>query len=217
MKSPIVIVLCPLLISLFSGCVTGRRSFDLTTPTAQSYPVSASKGPITIGEIRDVREFQNHPDSPSTPSIDGDVNTLTAQQKSTFIGRQRNGFGEALGDVVLPEGQTVQRKVAALLREGLMRRGYSIVEAGATENTVTAEIHQFWSWLTPQFVMIGFDAEIECRVTITRAGKQFTFQVRGSGNTHGQVVKAENWQEAFDEVFNNFLKDLDDKLANAGF
>ena len=217
MKPRILIILCPVLIGLLSGCVTGRRSFDLAIPAASSYPQSASLGPIAIGEIRDLRQFQNHPDSPDTPSIDGDVTLLSDQARSKFIGRQRSGFGKAFGDVVLPAGGSVQEKIAALLREGLKRRGYSIADPAATENTVSVDINQFWGWMTPGIVALSFEADIRCRVTVTRGGKRVTFRVRGYGLNHGQFAKDVNWQEAYDIAFNDFLNNLDDQLANAGF
>ncbi|HXA13573.1 MAG TPA: hypothetical protein VNW23_00475, partial [Opitutaceae bacterium] len=98
-----------LVFSLFgSGCVAGRRTVDLPVPTATSLP--ASKGTVAIGSIADARHFENEPSEPSTPSIDGDVNSQSAEQLSAFIGRQRNGYGHAMGDITLPAGETVQAR-----------------------------------------------------------------------------------------------------------
>ena len=216
MKLHAVCPLCLALISLTSGCVTGRRAFDLNTPSVSSNPIGESKGTLSIATIDDNRHFENKPKAPSTPSVDGDVNQLSASAKSTFIGRQRNTYGHAMGDITLQEGQTVQSKVADLLSEGLKRHGYSIVAGAAAQNSVSADIEQFWSWTTPGFVELTFEAEIRCRVTIVYNGKQVVFHVRGYGLNHGQVARDANWQKAYDIAFKDFLADLDIKLKDSG-
>lgn len=70
------------------GCVLGRRT--LTLPELPQAVVAAPKGVVYIGAISDDRHFENHPDDPSTPSIDGDVATLTPELKDRMVGRQRN-------------------------------------------------------------------------------------------------------------------------------
>ncbi len=214
MKNPVLVLLALSFLGLTSGCVTGRRSFGVDVPAAESYSKNPSKGPISVGPVTDARAFENKPDSPSTPSIDGDVTLLTAEAKSTFIGRQRNGFGHAMGDIVLPKGQNVQGKVADLLREGLKRRGYTVVDGAPT--TVSAEVQQFWTWMTPGFFALSFEAQISCTVTVTKEGKPFSYVVKGYGLNHGQFAKDVNWQEAYDIALQDFLKNLDEQLNASG-
>jgi len=217
MKHPVILLLGALSIGLSSGCVTGRRSFDVAVPPAESYIKNSAKGAIAIGAIADLRHFENKPGDPSTPSINGDVNDLSAEARSRFIGRQRNTYGHAMGDITFPEGQTVQTKVADLLREGLRRRGYEIAGSAAPESTVTAEIQQFWSWATPGFFAMSFEAQITCKVTVTSGGKQATFVVKGYGLNHGQIAKDGNWRETYDAAFQDFLTNLNQQLDATGF
>jgi Uncharacterized lipoprotein len=214
MKSPILVLSAFSIIGLTSGCVTGRRSFGVDVPPAESYSRNDAKGTIAVGLVSDVREFENKPDSPSTPSINGDVTLLTPQAKNTFIGRQRNGFGHAEGDIVLPRGETVQAKVAELLREGLKRKGYSVVDS--SPNTVTADVQQFWTWITPGFFALSFEAQITCKVTVSAGGRQATFVVKGYGLNHGQFAKDVNWQEACDIAVQDFLSNLHQQLDATG-
>jgi hypothetical protein len=216
MKNPILLLLGVSIIGLGPGCVTGRRSFGVDVPPAQTYTQNAGKGSIGVGQVSDARGFENRPDSPSTPSVNGDVNQLSAAEKNTFIGRQRNGFGHAMGDITLPEGQTVQGKIAELLREGMKRRGYDVA-AAAPEGSVTAEIQKFWSWMTPGFFALSFEAEISCKVTVSAHGKQATFIVKGYGLNHGQFAKDVNWREAYDIAFQDFLANLNSQLDASGF
>jgi hypothetical protein len=214
MKNPVLVLVVLSIIGLTSGCVTGRRSFGVDVPTAESYSKNPDKGSVAVGPVNDAREFENKPDSPSTPSINGDVKLLSAEAKSTFIGRQRNGFGHALGDIVLPEGQNVQGKVTELLREGLKRRGYNVVDAAPT--SVGAEVQQFWTWMTPGFFALSFEAQISCKVTVASGGKSSSFIVKGYGLNHGQFAKDVNWREAYDLAIQDFLKNLDEQLNAAG-
>jgi len=216
MKYPAVLSVSVAVICLTSGCVTGRRSFSVEVPLADSYSKNSAKGAIGIGLISDARQFENKPSSPSTPSVDGDVNKLSTAEKSTFIGRQRNSFGHGMGDIVLPSGQTVQGKVTDLLREALKRRGFEIVDPSATQDSVTAEIQQFWSWMTPGFVALSFEAQIKCKIIITHGGKQTSIIVRGYGLNHGQFAKDINWREAYDIAFQDFLTNLNEQLETAG-
>jgi hypothetical protein len=216
MKTPIALLFGTALVCFTSGCVTGRRAVDVQVPSIGSAATNPAKGSIAIGQIVDDRHFENKPSSPSTPSIDGDANALSATEKSTFIGRQRNTWGHAMGDVALPDGETVQDKVADLLRQGLKSRGFEIVDAAATANVVTADIRQFWSWTTPGMFALSFEARIECNVSIVHGGKQSTFLVKGYGLNHGQFAKNANWQEAYGLAIQDFLTNLDGKLSDAG-
>ena len=73
------------LLALQAGCVTGRRALTLTIPTqGASPPIS---GRVFLASVTDDRDFQNKPSEPSTPSIDGDVTKMSAQDKDLMIGR----------------------------------------------------------------------------------------------------------------------------------
>jgi hypothetical protein len=112
-----------------AGCVTGRRTFEL--PIAAHEVPAANKGRVYIGAVTDDRQFENRPSEPSTPSIDGDVTKLSAAQKDQMIGRQRNGFGKAMGDIALAQGAphaghnsaSTNNERGAAISECLVRRG----------------------------------------------------------------------------------------------
>jgi uncharacterized lipoprotein YajG len=204
--------------SLLTGCVTGRRSFDVGLEAGSMPPPQPStKGSVMFGTVTDSRQFENKPDDPSTPSVNGDVNSVSADDRSHFIGRQRNGFGHAMGDITLPDGKTVQGKMVEIMSQDLMNQGYSVVASGPTAGTLNVDVLEFWSWMRPGFFALSFEAKIGCKVTITGNGKTATFRVRGSAVNHGQFAKDKNWQEAYEEAFADFLKDFDLQLKDNGF
>jgi hypothetical protein len=196
--------------SLFgSGCVLGRRTVDLPIPTATSLPVS--KGTVAISSITDARHFENKPDHPSTPSIDGDVNSLSAAQLSAFIGRQRNGFGHAMGDVALPPGETVQTIVRELIAQGFARHGYTVTTNASADNTIGVAINRFWAW-TPYGPIV---ANVDCSFTVKRDGLTKTFAVQASGASVSYF--GNDWQQPYTSAFEDFLGKFDQELTKAGF
>ncbi len=201
-----------------SGCVAGRRSFDVGLEPGSLAPADAApRGALAFVSVTDARHFENRPGDPSTPSIHGDVDAISADERSRFIGRQRNSFGHAMGDIVLPDGRTVQTKIVEIMTEGLKQRGYTVVAGGPGAGTVVVEVQDFWSWTTPGFWALSFEARIGCKVSMEYGGRKATFQVRGYALNHGQIAKDKNWQEAYEEAFADFLKDFDLRLRDNGF
>ncbi len=197
---------------LETGCVVGRRTIDLPVAAPEAAPAQA-RGHIYIAAVTDDRVFQNKPDDPSTPSIDGDVNTLSAADKDKMIGRQRNGFGHAMGDIALPAGDSVTQRVRALVAQGLARAGYVVTTAPGAPNTAMVSINEFWAWSTPGFATLTFEAKIATTLTIDNgdAGKH-VLSVKGYGLNHGQVAKNANWQEAYAPAFDDFESNLGAEL-----
>lgn len=199
-----------------TGCVTGRREMALPIlPTATTPTV---KGSVGIMSVSDARKFENKPKDPATPSIDGDVNSLSPAEKARFIGRQRNTYGGAMGDAALSGDDTVMKRTEAVIEEGLRQHGYKLVRgaAAAGDNTVSVVIDEFWGWSTPGFATISFEAKMTCRITITRGGTTSTFTVKGQGLNRAQVARDANWQLAYTRCFENFIENLRVELAKAG-
>src|SRR5271170_1939758 len=136
MKTYILVFFASIMI-LQSGCVVGRRTVDLPVPALGAG--GSSRGDICVTSVTDARQFQNKPSDPSTPSIDGNVETLSAEQKSLMIGRQRNGFGMAMGDIALPAGDSVIQRAKLLVEEALKHRGYKISSDPAATSSASVK------------------------------------------------------------------------------
>jgi uncharacterized lipoprotein YajG len=200
--------------ALNAGCATGRRTIALDVPAAPA--VQADRGAMSIARVTDERHFENNPAQASTPSIDGDVNTASKELLSRMIGRQRGGFGAALGDVALTPPATVETQVQALVTEGLKRRGYA-VGASSSADSVDVTIAEFWAWFRPGFAVIAFEAQIRTLISITASGQKRTLDVTGHGREEGQVASNEHWQRAYQLAYEDYLNKLTSSLADAGF
>ena len=164
---------------------------------------------MALNSIVDSRLFENKPSDPSTPSIDGDVNSVSAGERARFVGRQRNTYGHAMGDVQLSDNGTVTSKAKELVAEALARRGYTV---GSSGTSASVNVKRFWGWATPGFWAISIDAVVECSLTV--GGKSLT--VEGKGHNNCQAATSGNWEQAYEEAFTDFLKKLESKLAGAG-
>lgn len=208
-------ILTILFLVLLTGCVLGRRTIDLPIQNVPNSP--EGKGEVFIGKIVDNRIFQNKPSDPSIPSIDGDVHSLTPQQKGMMIGRQRGGFGNAAGDVALPANNSVISRTRKLLEEGFKKRGYSITSDSNDSHSATAIINKFWAWFTPGFWTITFEAHVNYTITLTKPDGPSTIILQGYGRNQGQMASDANWQLAYQRAFQDFLSKLDSKLVEAGY
>lgn len=204
----------PLLLTL-SGCVTGTRTLEsLATPDHPN--TAAASGNVFIGNIRDGRSFEHKPRSPSTPSVKGELNEVSRDERAVLVGRQRNGYGAAMGDVALPAGESVPDKVRELLVEGLESRGYVVVEDASAPYNISADVEKFWAWFSPGFTSVSFEAEVQCEVVVERPTGPVTLQFAGRGLNKGQIASNANWELAYQRAFEEFLNNMDTVLDDAG-
>ena len=197
---------------LLTACVTGTRNVALEIPTQISSKSGA--GSIQIISITDSREFEQKPKSPKTPSTKQDVATLPAAIKSTLIGRQRNGYGGAMGDVALPEGATIEDEVKKLISAGLQNQGYIISDN--SDNKLSVNIEKFWAWMVPGFISIGFESEIVTALSLTKGSNTKNVTVESIGNNEGQVASNANWQLTYKRAFENYLLNMETALEELG-
>ena len=197
-----VVLIC----SLSVGCVLGKREVSVKVPFG-SHP--AVKGQMSIGSIEDARTFQNKTADPSTPSVDGDFGALTSQQRENHIGRQRNSYGKAMGEVVLPTGSTVTAKMREIITEALARRGYTVAASGTPVNV---KISQFWGWMTPGMWAIT----LEARITVSVILQGHSTQITGYGENVCQAATTDNWDLAYERAISDFLEKAGAALGSAG-
>ena len=176
------------------GCATSRSVVIPDAGVAAENPVQGIA--IRIDQVDDMRQFQSSPKTPDIPSLpESDVgnNALTARA----IARKRNGYGMALGDVLLPEGQTVSQLVGRAVDRGFRLAGYRVLKPGDSGYEqavpVTAKIRQFWSWFNPGFSSVTItnraDVSIEGALPALNGG----FVVTNETSAKLMAVFEEDW------------------------
>lgn len=181
------------------GCATSRSEIKLQAPTVAPSPVTAAQTGrvVVIKSVEDERVFEQAPPDPSTPSLGfGGSDTATAQVKSQAIGRKRNGFGKALGDVLLQQGQTVQDVVRKNLKVALEQSGYQVkLQADAGANPVVLDVHikKFWSWFQPGFWAITLHSDIATELQVE--GRGTPIEIDAHAEDKRQMATDKAWME----------------------
>jgi uncharacterized lipoprotein YajG len=197
LRALLPILLLPVLLS---GCVTGRKQIKLYPPeTAISIPTKTAV--VYINKITDHRVFQDETSSPSEPSSKQSADSLTKAIKDTLVGRQRNGYGMAMGDVAV-SNTTVPGLTKDLLTKGFQSVGYTVTEdKGAATILVDCDIQQFWSWIDMGFWQVAIESNIkvDLKLRAKTNTKVIAFKVQGAGRdstsfaiTHNMFVTSYN-------------------------
>lgn len=142
------------------GCAATRSTIDVTAGKPAATPAAAPKALVAIVNVTDARVFEAAPSNPSTPSLKSADDLKNPAIKARAVARKRGGFGAALGDVLLPEGRTVEQLVREAATQALNEKGYGVVAAGtANAQPLDIEIKQYWSWFTPGFWTVSLEFE----------------------------------------------------------
>ena len=137
------------------GCAAGRSVVTVTMDAGRNPEKGTA---VRIQEVTDLRRFMVRPPSADMPSLMEDNEIHDKAITSRAVGRKRGGFGNALGDVVLQEGMTVQKLVEAATARAFRESGYRVLDSGdpghAQAVPVSVRIDQFWSWFSPGFAAV---------------------------------------------------------------
>lgn len=205
---------------LLGACATNRSYIALDVPAGAGANAMDTAKVAVIGEIVDKREFQENPRDPSIPSLKkGEEYKLDAQGKLQAVARKRNGYGKAIGDIQLQPPQNVATITRQLVATGFQQRGFRVLEPGEAvpENAVRVDvdINKFWAWMNPGFWTLRMDAQLETTLNVT-GNKQATLNVAASGNKYAQTGMEDNWKQAYERTFQDYLDTLKAELEKAG-
>ncbi|AWW50243.1 flagellar biosynthesis protein [Polynucleobacter paneuropaeus] len=207
------LIICVISALAIGGCATSRSTLDIQLPKGQ--PSQSNGKQVYINSIVDKRSFQVSPPNPDIPSLDPSEDQ-TEQIKMRAIGRKRNGFGKALGDMLLKDGETVQSLTDKSIRQAFEDKGYSIVanKDGVTKDTyiVDVNIEKFWAWMNPGFWQITLSSEISTDVIIKSSKGTTNQQISVKAADGYQVATESNWMEIIQKSIQLYINDLKSKL-----
>lgn len=193
---------------LLGACATNRSYISLPVP-GTTIEASASDKVAVIDRIDDKRDFQTDPRDPSIPSLKkGEKYALDAEGRKGAIARKRNGYGKAIGDIQLQPPQTVISITRQLVASGLRQRGYRVVEDGSAPPEgalhVSVDIKEFWAWLTPGFWAVDMEAKLKTGLRFSDA-KTGEIEVAAYGRKTAPTGREDNWKQAYERVFEDYL------------
>lgn len=154
---------------------------------------------MKIGKVTDARPFELDPEKPSIASLkDGDIGNPAIRARA--IARKRNTFGKGMGDILLPEGRTIERLVAEIVTSALRSAGYRVLaegdpgyeEAPALDTTIEA----FWAWMTPGFATVSLD--FMASLAFQGIEGLASAPVGASGHTNPMAADSDAWMETIE-------------------
>lgn len=179
---------------VLAGCATGRSVLRADIDPGHNPSQGTA---VRIDAIRDARVFAARPPSADMPSLMEASEIHDKSITSRAVGRKRGGMGAALGDVLLPEGQTVEMLVQSAVTRALRESGYRVLARGdpGYEQAVpiSGRIDQFWSWFNPGFASVTLTcrAVVELRGAIPPLAQGRTFFSQAQNSM--QLVVESDW------------------------
>lgn len=182
-------------VATLMGCALGRDVIVVKAPAG----TNPSKGQaVRIESVLDNRKFEVAPASPDIPSLD-DAEDNGQSAKERAIGRKRNGYGKALGDIVLPEGQTVSGLTEAAIATAFQESGYIVARKGDANYDaalpVSARVNEFWAWIKPGFWAITTNQKSEIELQGNVGGIKDKQVLKTEVSESKQMVTGDDWRE----------------------
>lgn len=204
---------------LLGACATSRSYVQLAVPSSGSQVTTEGKVAV-IETIVDQRTFEENPRDPSIPSLKkGASYALDAEGRLQAIARKRNGYGKAIGDIQLTPPQSVSTIVRDLVSDGLRQRGYRVLAADAAAPAdalrVKVGIQEFWAWLTPGFWVVSMESKIKTSITF-EGGAVRNASAAGYGRKTAPTGREDNWKQAYDRAFEDYLQQQKKAFDDAG-
>ncbi|WP_343587344.1 hypothetical protein [Herbaspirillum sp.] len=200
LKSAVLISACVAL----AGCATSRSEIKLSEPIVPTATPAPSKNKtVLLRNVTDERVFEEAPSSPSTPSLGFEGSVKSADEiKARAIARKRNGFGKALGDVLLENGQTVSQVMRKNLKTSLQQAGFKVADtaadAGNAPIIMDAHVKKFWAWFTPGFWAVSVGTQIATDLVVQSKERPIVINIETSEN-HMAVTEG-TWIEDIDKA-----------------
>ena len=208
------------MVALLAGCATSRSVLEImpsSVPENTQTAATANGKAVYIDTVRDSRSFQENPPSPSIPSLDPSEASSDAI-KLRAIGRKRNTWGKALGDILLADGTTVESLIASAINRAFSENGYQVLDNSSKVTpgvyVVDADISQFWAWMNPGFWAITLSAEISTNLSIKVDAKNEQLVVQSESSDHFQTGMESNYIQVVTDALNLYVEKLKSKLKS---
>lgn len=182
------------LVLFVTGCAASRSVVNLETAEEIGNPATGIA--VKFVSIEDKREFELDPKLPEIPSISqAEVNNDAI--KARAIGRKRNGYGAAMGDILLSEGTTVTSVMTDELIKTFRSAGYRVVTEKdpdfAAASPIEIEIYQFWSWMKWGFteLKVGNVSQLKIKGDLGKSTNTYVVENRYMSQPHMAIFESD--------------------------
>ena len=204
-----------LFIVLSSGCAINRSEIELNIPEAVEIPMKTGKQ-VFIKSVVDNRIFEKRPMVPNIPSLNPSKERNKDIEKRA-VARKRNGFGKAIGDILLKEGQAVESVIRESLKQGFLENGFDVLEnaeqSSPSTYIVDAKINKFWSWMNPgKVVVMTISTEINTDIQLKKSTEGRTETISVEFTRHFATISDRNWIKVMQGALNEFIAKVKKQL-----
>lgn len=212
MKMKLVMALTALV--MVTGCATSRSVVSVGAQGSYNNANPAEGVAVKI-ETVDARTFEMKPPTPDIPSLkDGAITNQATTSRA--IGRKRNGYGRALGDILLPEGQTVAQVAGDAIEHGFRQSGYRVLKTGDAGYeraiSVSAKIKQYWAWVDIGFWALTLHSRAEVVLTSSLAGLESGLVVESEAQKQSGAAFETDWQDIATKGLTELTSEIAKKL-----
>lgn len=196
------------------GCATSRGVLDIKPESIPDNPVGGQA--LVIANVVDNRKFELNPNSPDVPSLkNGEINDDAI--KARAVGRKRNGFGKALGDIMLPEDRSVSVVVEEYLTRAFREAGYRVVAKNSADaanaTALNVSIDTMWSWMTPGMWVISVENRSAVTITPNPSGAPIPMNVGGYAILKSAAAPSGLWEGVMKKGLSNLMNNTRDQLT----
>jgi hypothetical protein len=214
----VFISIFPLFFLVMTGCATNRSQVSIQQPSAVAQ-VQPNGKRVFIKVVTDSRQFQEKPKTQDIPSLGFEGSSAaTEEAKKQAIGRKRNTFGKAMGDIFLDKGQTVETVIAGTLQQAFSDMGYNIVkneqEAYGDALVITAKIESFWTYMTPGMWAIKLSCNISTQVNGAIADKNELENITVKAEGNYQMATDSNYMEVVQQALSQYVEQVKVKFSH---
>ena len=207
-----VIALCTAS-TLLAGCATSR---SVVAPKIETSINPTQGTAVRIVKVEDQRGFRIAPATPDIPSLsDNAIDNKAITERA--VARKRNGYGMALGDVLLPQPNTVANMMQGAIEQGLRDAGYRVIakdQPGYDEALpVNAVIKQCWAWMTPGFWSITLEHRAEVVLQAPLKAFENGTTIQGYVKDSRQIAGDGAWTEIVSKGFADVTGKVKAKLV----
>lgn len=195
---------------LLTGCATNTSELTLDTSSVSNAANPQSQTTVYVRSSADKRHFEEAPRTPDIPS----VMCETAEEQDHAIGRKRNGFGKALGKLILPPEQSVTGLTQSAIEAAFKENGVRVVnkdEVTADTKVIDVDVNKFWAWVEMGFWQITLSSDMSAGVRVNDA-EDPAFTVEGSYHEGFQGAFESNWLTVLNTAYQTFCLDAKEKV-----
>ena len=207
-RKSVILILFVISLLMVNGCATNRGILDVRLTLPEN---SLSDLNVKIVRVTDKRKFELSPNKASIPSLKGgEVNDKSITARA--IARKRNSYGKALGDILLPEGRTVEDLVREAVVLSFRESGYRVINEEdpmfSSAIPIEADIDEFWAWFTPGFWAVS----LEFKSALKLKGNVGSFQDGGEVKSYVILHSQGAGTRAWSNTINKGIEDLVNKI-----